>query len=69
MNVGTPATTAQTDPNSDFYSYYNNIVGDVKKLISCEVVNSAKSYSMETGDIIKFDETTINLYQQLMEKL
>jgi len=60
MNVGTPATTAQTDPNSDFYSYYNNIVGDVKKLISCEVVNSAKSYSMETGDIIKFDDMPVN---------
>lgn len=60
MNVGAPATTAQTDPNSDFYSYYNNIVGDVKKLISCEVVNSAKSYSMETGDIIKFDDMPVN---------
>jgi len=60
MNVGTPATTAQTDPNSDFYSYYDNIVGSVKKLISCEVVNSAKSYSMETGDIIKFDDMPVN---------
>ena len=60
MNIGTPATTAQTDPNSDFYSYYNNIVGSVKKLISCEVVNSAKSYSMETGDIIKFDDMPVN---------
>lgn len=60
MNVGTPATTAQTDPNSDFYSYYNNIIGDVKKLISCEVVNSAKSYSMETGDVIKFDDMPVN---------
>lgn len=60
MNVGTPATTAQTDPNSDFYSYYNNIVGDVKKLISCEVVNNAKSYSMETGDIIKFEDMPVN---------
>jgi len=60
MNVGTPATTAQTDPNSDFYSYYDNIVGDVKKLISCEVVNNAKSYSMETGDIIKFEDMPVN---------
>jgi len=60
MNVGTPATNAQTDPNSDFYSYYNNIVGDVKKLISCEVVNNAKSYSMETGDIIKFEDMPVN---------
>jgi len=60
MNVGTPATTAQVDPNSDFYSYYNNIVGSVKKLISCEVVNNGKSYSMETGDIIKFEDMPVN---------
>ena len=60
MNVGTPATTPQTDPNSDFYSYYNNIIGDVKKIISCKVVNNAKSYSMETGDIIKFDDMPVN---------
>ena len=60
MNVGTPATTPQSDPNSDFYSYYNNIIGDVKKIISCKVVNNAKSYSMETGDIIKFDDMPVN---------
>lgn len=60
MNVGTPASTPQTDPNVDFYSYYNNIVGNVKKLISCEVVNNAKSYSMETGDIIKFEDMPVN---------
>lgn len=60
MNVGTPASTPQSDPNVDFYSYYNNIVGNVKKLISCEVVNNAKSYSMETGDIIKFEDMPVN---------
>ena len=60
MNVGVPATTAQSDPNADFYSYYDNIVGDVKKIISCEVVNSAKSYNMETGDIINFEDMPVN---------
>jgi hypothetical protein len=60
MNVGTPATTPNTDPNADFYSYYNNIFGDIKKIISCDIINSGKSYAMEVGDIVKFDNMPIN---------
>jgi hypothetical protein len=60
MNVGTPASTPQSDPNADFYSYYNNIIGDVKKIIKCEIVNSNKSYNLETGDIVKFDDMPVN---------
>ena len=58
MNVGTPNTSGQTDPNSDFYSYYDNIFGDIKKIVRCEVVNPAKSYAMETGDVIQFSSTS-----------
>ena len=58
MNVGTPNTAGQTDPNSDFYSYYDNIFGDIKKIVRCEVVNPAKSYAMETGDVIQFSSTS-----------
>ena len=57
MNVGTPNTTGQTDPNTDFYSYYDNILGDIKKIVKCDIVNPAKSYAMETGDIIQFSST------------
>lgn len=60
MNVGTPATTPQSDPNSDFYSYYNNILGDVKKIIKCDIINSSKSYNLETGDIVKFENMPVN---------
>ena len=60
MNVGTPATTPQSDPNSDFYSYYNNILGDVKKIIKCDIINSSKSYNLETGDIINFENMPVN---------
>lgn len=60
MNVGTPASTPQSDPNADFYSYYNNIIGDVKKIIKCDIVNSSKSYNLETGDIVKFDDMPVN---------
>jgi hypothetical protein len=57
MNVGTPNASGQTDGNADFYSYYDNIFGDIKKIISCDVVNSAKGYSLETGDIVQFSNT------------
>ena len=32
-----------------------NIFGDIKKVVSCSVVNPAKGYKLETGDIIQFD--------------
>ena len=57
MSVGTPSTSGQTDGNTDFYSYYDNILGDIKKIISCDIVNPAKSYSLETGDIVQFSNT------------
>jgi len=58
MNVGTPSTTPQSDPNNDFYSYYDNILGDIYKQVSCEIVNPNKSYNLETGDIIQFSNST-----------
>ena len=60
MNVGTPNTTGQTDPNSDFYSYYDNIFGDIKRIVNFEAVNPAKSYNLETGDIIQFTDMPVD---------
>ena len=57
MNVGTPNTSGQTDGNTDFYSYYDNLFGDIKKIINCDIVNPAVSYNLETGDIIQFSNT------------
>ena len=57
MNIGTPNSSGQTDPNSDFYSYYDNIFGDIKKIITCDIINPAKGYNLETGDIIQFSNT------------
>jgi len=57
INIGTPNTTGQSDPNADFYSYYDNIFGDIKKIVSCDIVNPAVSYDLETGDIIQFSNT------------
>ena len=59
MNVNKPgnANPGGGDPNDGFADYYMNISGDVKKIIGCDIVNSAKAYSLETGDIIQFSNT------------
>ncbi len=44
-----------SDPNDGYSDYYMNIFGDIKKVVSCSVVNPAKGYKLETGDIIQFD--------------
>ena len=45
------------DPNDGFADYYMNIFGDIKKIITCDIVNPAKGYNLETGDIIQFSNT------------
>ena len=59
MNADKPGNEdvghADSDPNDGYADYYMNIFGDIKKVISCEIVNPAKGYILETGDIIKFD--------------
>lgn len=54
-----PAGTIATDKQDDFYSYYSQANGDVKKLIDCEIVNIQKGYTLEVGDIIKFDDMIV----------
>jgi hypothetical protein len=43
------------NPNDGYADYYMNIFGDIKKTVSCSVVNPSKGYKLETGDIVKFD--------------
>tara|TARA_R100001086_G_scaffold194960_1_gene111767 strand:- start:999 stop:3788 length:2790 start_codon:yes stop_codon:yes gene_type:complete len=62
MNVGTIPTTPNADCNADFYSYYNNIVGDIKIIVSCDVVNPAKAYALETGDIVTFTNMPVEMF-------
>ena len=59
MNVNKPgnANPGGGDPNDGFADYYMNIFGDVKKVIGCDIINSAKGYSLETGDIVQFSNT------------
>ena len=54
-----PATSPATDKQADFYSYYSQANGDVKKVVECEIINPQKGYLLETGDVIKFDDMTV----------
>ena len=59
-NVGTPATNS--DPNNNFYAYQNNLIGEVRTVISCDIVNCAKGYQLETGDVITFTNMPVDLF-------
>ncbi len=48
-------TTATSNRNDDFWTYYFNIFGDVKIIVSCEIVNPS-FYFLEVGDIISFSD-------------
>ena len=57
-------TTPSSNPNDDFYTYYDNIFGDIKLLVSCDIVNPAKwvdsSLSpIEVGSTIAFDNNNM----------
>lgn len=62
MNVGVIPTSAASDCNADWYSYYNNIFGDVKILVSCDVVNPAKGCQLETGDVVTFTDMPVEMF-------
>ena len=55
-----PATSPVDDKQADFYSYYSQANGDVKKIVSCEIINTQKGYLLETGDIVKFEDMPVD---------
>ena len=61
-NIGTIPTSAASDCNTDWYSYYNNIMGDMKILVSCDVVNPMKGCKLETGDVITFTDMPVEMF-------
>ena len=53
-------TSPASNPNDDFYTYYDDIFGDIKLLVSCDIVNPAKWVDsslnpIEVGSTIAFD--------------
>ena len=59
-NVGTPESHA--DPNNNFYAYQNNLIGDMKIIIECDVVNCVKGYQLETGDVVTFTNMPVEMF-------
>ena len=59
-NIGTPS--ANSDPNNNFYAYQNNLIGDMKVIVSCDVVNPAKAFQLETGDVVTFSNMPIEMF-------
>ena len=59
-NVGTPATNA--NPNNNFYAYQNNLIGEIRGIVSCDVVNCALGYQLETGDVVTFSDMPIDFF-------
>ena len=62
-------TSPSSNPNDDFYTYYDNIFGDIKLIISCDIINPAKWVTandtsnplnpLEVGSVIDFDNTNM----------
>lgn len=47
-------TSASSNKNDDFYSYYNHIVGSPRTIINFTVVNPSY-FGLDVGDVINFD--------------
>lgn len=52
---------ASSNTNDGYSDYYMNIFGDIKKIISCEIVNPSKGYKVESGDVIQFSNVSGNM--------
>lgn len=52
--VSAPATSPSSNPNDDFYTYYDNILGGVKHLVSFNIVNPIY-FGVDVGDFIAFN--------------
>lgn len=51
--VSAPATSPSSNVNDDWYTYYNNIIGDQKILVSATVVTPSL-YGIDVGDFVEF---------------
>ncbi|MAD48127.1 MAG: hypothetical protein CMQ53_02095 [Gammaproteobacteria bacterium] len=63
-NVGIFPEEPNSSPNSDLYSYMDNIQGSPKITVSCKVVSQKIKMSIETGDIVEFADMPVNPFSQ-----
>jgi hypothetical protein len=52
-------TSATSNPNDDWYSYYNQILGSQKIIVKAEVVNLA-FYGIDVGDFVAFTDMPVD---------
>ena len=57
--VSAPASSAASNPNDDWYTYYDNLVGTVKHIVNATVVNPYY-YGIDVGDFIQFSDLEID---------
>ena len=54
-------SSASTTPTDDFYSYYHNIFGSHKLVVTGKIVNP-KFYNIEVGDIVNFEDRPFDFF-------
>ena len=54
-------SSPSTNPNDDFYTYYNNITGTPKLIVSGKIVNP-KFYNVDVGDIVNFEDRPFDFF-------
>jgi len=63
-NVGIIPEVPDSSPNADLYSYLDNIQGSPKITISCKVISNDIKMSIETGDIVEFEDMPVNPFSE-----
>ena len=54
-----PASSPSSNPNDDFYTYYNNIFGDQKLIVKADIINPS-FYGIDVGDFVAFNTMPVN---------
>ena len=57
-------SSASTTPTDDFYSYYHNIFGSPKLIVTGQIVNP-KFYNIGVGDIVNFEDRPFNFFNTI----
>lgn len=57
--ISDPASSPATNPNDDFYTYYNNLLGEVKHLVNFTLINPY-FFGIDVGDFLAFDDIGVD---------
>ena len=57
--VSAPASSAASNPNDDWFTYYDNLLATVKHDVNATIVNPYY-YGIDVGDFVRFDDIGVN---------